>query len=158
MKFKHPFVHLLPVFFLCCGLTGCNPDRTIIYATFDRVDGLTRYDQVQSRGLAIGQVTHLTLFGKDQVLVQMALLPEAAIPADSKFALQSQDLLGTKAVEVTYGEASDLLTNGDTVAGQAEINYVKSISLDSLSGPAAKTVELVKHLLEQAADTAHAPE
>lgn len=88
-----------------------------VYALYSNVSGLAPADPVQVNGLKIGTVTSLqvTSKGVDQILVKLSIQPGINIPQNSVARIVSADLLGTKAIVIDFGNATEYLQNNDTI-------------------------------------------
>ena len=114
---------------------GCSTEKDKkIYILFDSVNGLTEGCKVQTRGLNIGQVTNITLFGNDKVLVETTIDRQHNIPQQSTFTLASADVLGKKTINIDYADTEVYYNTKDTVQGLSEKSLQMSIgsSLDSI--------------------------
>lgn len=59
----------------------------------------------------------VSLSSSGKVVVEIELENPIEIPVDSKFEIESADLLGNKEIQVDLGEASQYLVIGDTIDG-----------------------------------------
>jgi phospholipid/cholesterol/gamma-HCH transport system substrate-binding protein len=89
----------------------------LIYAVYDRVDGLAPSNPVVVNGLKIGKVQKLTLLPdhSGRIVVSMHIGSGLKIPANSTAQIFSADLLGTKSVQLIMGNATEDIENGDTL-------------------------------------------
>ncbi|UYQ94296.1 MlaD family protein [Chitinophaga horti] len=87
-----------------------------IYAVYTQVNGLQPSNSVQVNGLIVGNVTDLKVMDKHagRILVTLSISKDIEIPRNS-VARISSELLGTKKVELDFGDATDYLGNGDTI-------------------------------------------
>lgn len=87
-----------------------------IYAVYKQVNGLQPSNSVQVNGLIVGNVTDLEVLDKNagQILVTLSISRKIEIPKNS-VARISSELLGTKKVELDFGNAAEYLQNGDTI-------------------------------------------
>jgi phospholipid/cholesterol/gamma-HCH transport system substrate-binding protein len=84
----------------------------------DNAQGIGKGSEVHFRGVRAGTVTGLEL-GREEVTLQLRLQEVTKIPADSRFSIGSQGLLGEKVVRIQPGTSSETLQNGATVRGTA---------------------------------------
>src|SRR5690349_365831 len=77
----------------------------LIYAVYDRVDGLTASNPVVVNGLKIGKVHRLYLLPdhSGKIVVSMHISSGLNIPRNSTAQIYSADLLGTKSVQLIMG-------------------------------------------------------
>lgn len=96
--------------------------RQLIYAVYDRVNGLVPSNPVSIKGMKVGQVKTLYFSKKDpsKVIVEMLLNIEYPIPKNSVASIFSSDLMGSKEVEIIIGNSKDLIRNGDTLFARTE--------------------------------------
>lgn len=97
--------------------------KTVLYATYPRLDNLIEANPVLVNGYKIGTVNKISLIkrhGKYEVLVKMLITQNVEIPKNSVARVISTDLLGSKAIEITYGNSSELAVENDTLLSEAE--------------------------------------
>jgi len=87
-----------------------------IYAVYSQVNGLQPSNAVQVNGLVVGNVASLDVMDKSagKILVTISIKKKIDIPHNSVARITS-DLLGSKAVQIDFGNANDYLKNGDTI-------------------------------------------
>jgi len=87
-----------------------------IYAVYTQVNGLQPSNGVQVNGLVVGNVANLDVMNKNagKILVTLRITKKIDIPRNS-VARITGDLLGTKTVQIDFGNANDYLKDGDTV-------------------------------------------
>lgn len=96
--------------------------NAVYYAAYDRVNGVQAASPVLMKGVKIGTVTDI-LFDpqrSDDVVLQLTVKRQFRIPSDSEAKIVSNSLMGSKAVELTYGTASTYLRSGDTLRSACE--------------------------------------
>ncbi len=117
---------------------------------FDNVAGLEEGAAVRVGGVRKGMVKHLTLPGKPDEKVNVAMELEQAtrevVKKDSIAAIRSDGLLGDKYVEISFGsEGSANLANGDSIASQPPIDMSNLIAkTDKILDTAGAAVDNVK--------------
>lgn len=87
-----------------------------IYAVYSQVNGLQPSNAVQVNGLVVGNVASLDVMDKSagKILVTITIKKKIDIPHNSVARITS-DLLGSKAVQIDFGNANEYLKDGDTV-------------------------------------------
>ncbi|MCO5248309.1 MAG: MlaD family protein [Chitinophagales bacterium] len=87
-----------------------------IQINFENTTGLFPTNSVTINGLEVGRIKdiHLANDGKNQVIVRISLPSDMQIPEDSKFAIESVDLLGKKVISIVKGTSS-ILANEKTI-------------------------------------------
>ncbi len=111
-----------------------------IYAVYPQVNGLQPANSVQVNGLVVGNVAELDVMDKNagQILVTLRINKKIDIPRNS-VARITGDLLGTKAVQIDFGNASDYLKSGDTVYAAVDGSFTDALK-EQLS-PLVKKLE-----------------
>lgn len=102
-------------FNLLKGKSLFSSDKTI-YAVYKQVNGLQPSNFVQVNGLKVGSVSDLNILDNNagRILVTLRITKDVEIPRNS-VARITGDLLGTKAVQIDFGNANDYLKSGDTI-------------------------------------------
>ena len=87
-----------------------------IYAVYTQVNGLQPSATVQVNGLVVGSVANLDLMDQKagKILVTIRITKKIDIPYNSVARITS-DLLGTKAVQIDFGNANEYLKDKDTI-------------------------------------------
>jgi phospholipid/cholesterol/gamma-HCH transport system substrate-binding protein len=101
-----------------------------IFATYDRVDGLTASNPVMINGMKIGSVTKLSLLpdNSGRILVALHINGAVRIPRNSTAEIFSTDLLGAKGIRFVFGESTEFLQDGDTVKSQIQNSLSQEVS------------------------------
>ena len=103
-----------------------------LYAIYPRIDNLIEANPMLINGFKVGQVNKISLVEdgpyKNQVLVKFALIEDVKIPKNSIAKIVSSDLLGTKAVEVSFSQDPQYVSNGDTLLSESEENLRQSVN------------------------------
>jgi phospholipid/cholesterol/gamma-HCH transport system substrate-binding protein len=113
-------------------LKGSNlfTHKNYLYAVYPRIDGLIEANPLLVNGYKIGQINKISLVPSDsgyQVLVKFLLTEDVQIPKGSHARAFSSDLLGSKAVEVIYGNSPEFMKNGDTLVSESEQSLKASV-------------------------------
>ena len=104
--------------------------NNVFYGIYDRVDGLKISSSVIYRGYSVGQVSAINFVGErfDKVLVQFTVGKKLEIPSNSIAAIQSADLMGSKAINLIPGDAMTDAQSGDTLQTQLELGLVEQLN------------------------------
>lgn len=88
-----------------------------LYAVFDNVSGLAPANPVEVNGLKIGTVTNLEVARDNvsEIRVKLSMQPGIDIPRNSVARIVSADLLGSKAIVIDFGNATEYLQGNDTI-------------------------------------------
>jgi len=87
----------------------------IIYAVFNRIDGLQVGDEVRIAGIKIGDVSSMKLGNGFSAIVGLNVETDAKFPSDSSAAIHTEGLFGSKFVVVEPGADEEYLKAGDTI-------------------------------------------
>lgn len=122
------------------SITSCFHKNEKVTVIFDRVDGLIEGSSVLNRGITVGEVTRIDLFGK-QVIVDIKLKDNLKIPRQSTFTIR-QSLLGSSSVDIEYSNSENTLTSTDTAYGK----YEKQAIMDNIISDTTKRKNIEKSL------------
>ncbi len=116
-------------------------NEKLIYAVYDRVDGLAASNPVVVNGLKIGKVQRLLLLPdhSGRIVVSMHISSGLNIPRNSTAQIFSADLLGTKSVQLIMGNSTDDIQNGDTL--NSAIQKSLSQEVNAQVGPIKEKAE-----------------
>ena len=123
---------------------------TLLYTTFEQVDGLNKGSYIYVNGVKVGSVSSLELNPDLSVRVGLNFTELTTIPMGSKATLVDMDFLGTKAVKVQLGDGA-ILGYGDEISGDIEASTMDALADNGMkivdqADPAMK--ELNKVLLQ----------
>lgn len=130
-------------------LKGINlfETRRVMYAVYDRVDGLYKTNQVEVKGIKVGSVKEMDYWPQqDKVVVTIALEKSIDIPANSTAVIVSKDLLGGKAISIILGDAKEILNEGDTIP--ADIQKALSEQLEGVVNPLQQGIKRIVPMLD----------
>jgi ABC-type transporter Mla subunit MlaD len=128
---------------LTLALFACSQDdKSKVTVLFDRVDKVEKGGDVFLKGISVGEVTHLELFG-DSVLVDIKFADTIKIPVDSKFIIYSS-ILGSSNISIERSEKTVFLTNKDTARGY----YYKKGLFDPMVSDSIKR-EIIQQSLDK---------
>lgn len=115
--------------------------NNVFYGIYDRVDGLKVSSSVIYRGYSVGQVNSIQFVGErfDKVLVQFSVGKNLEIPVNTIAAIQSADLMGSKAINLLPGDSSEYAESGDTLQSRMSLGLMEQLN---------KQLEPLKHRAE----------
>lgn len=117
---------------------------TTLYAVYDNVSGLAPANPVEVNGLKIGSVNSLTVVNGnvDQIRVKLTIQPGVDIPQNSVARIVSADLLGSKAIVIDFGNATEYLQDDDTIQSAPGTSLTSNLMSDlkPLSGKIQNTL------------------
>lgn len=97
--------------------------RMLVYAVYDKVNGLVPANPVTINGLVVGQVKSLDFSTKDPRKIVAVLYINKSkypIPRNSVARIVSSDLMGSREVDILLGNSKELLKDGDTMYSATE--------------------------------------
>jgi phospholipid/cholesterol/gamma-HCH transport system substrate-binding protein len=133
---KIGLIVITAIFLLIYGLNflkGQNmfTGRTRYFVLYDNVGGLTESNPVYYKGFVIGKVRKIT-FANDnsnRLVVDFAIAePNFNIPKNSIASIFSDGLLGTKAIELRFGNSTDLAQSGDTLLPDLQPSLTEEVT------------------------------
>ncbi len=104
--------------------------QKLVYAVYDRVDGLAPSNPVNVNGLKIGMVQKLILLPdhSGRIVVSMHISNDIRIPRNSMAQIYGTDLLGGKAIRFVFGNSEKDIQDGDTVITGIENSLSQEVS------------------------------
>lgn len=99
-----------------------------IYAEYDKISGLKVANPVLYNGFMVGKVTKLSLSEEGTIIATLTVIPDAKIPNNSLAKISSQDLLGSMAIELEYGDSRTFLEDGDTINTGLEMSLKEALN------------------------------
>ncbi|MEI7982528.1 MAG: MlaD family protein [Bacteroidota bacterium] len=111
------------------GLELLKANRTF-YAVYDHVNGLVAANPISIKGLQVGQVKNLYFDKKNpsKIIVELYVLGDYPIPANSHARIYSSSLLGAKEVEIIPGDSKIMAKNGDTLESSLEATLGEEVN------------------------------
>jgi phospholipid/cholesterol/gamma-HCH transport system substrate-binding protein len=96
--------------------------RNKYYAVYSSVDGLVASNPVLMNGYRIGIVNDITFMpdNSGRLLVSLLVEKDVFVSRNSIAKIYNSDLIGTKALRIDLGNATDRLENGDTLMAELE--------------------------------------
>jgi phospholipid/cholesterol/gamma-HCH transport system substrate-binding protein len=123
-------------------------NRMIVYAVYDKVNGLVPANPVTINGLKVGQVKSLS-FSKENPRKIIAVLyinnANYPIPVNSVARIYSADLMGSKEIDVVLGDSPVMLKDGDTLISATEATLGESVN-QQLAPLKAKAESLISSI------------
>lgn len=104
--------------------------NNVFYGVYDRVDGLKVSNSVIYRGYSVGQVSSIQFIGErfDRVLVQFSVGKKLKIPANTEAVIQSADIMGSKAINLIPGDATQYAQSGDTLRTELDLGLMEQLN------------------------------
>ncbi|SFH02462.1 MlaD family protein [Pedobacter insulae] len=136
MKIKNETkVGVLAAFAIALLIIGYNflkgnsifSSETVLYAKYDRVDGLGVSKPVLINGFQIGRVDQLTLQPNGTIVATLKIKGKYDIPKNTIARLESTDLLGGKAIVMNLGNDRNYAKDGDTLNANVEKGLMETV-------------------------------
>ncbi len=113
-------------------LKGFNPlgRGEEFHAIYDRVDGLAVSNPVIVNGFKVGQVSSIDFDSKGNGSLHVTFLidqPNLQMTRGTVARIVSNDLFGTKAIDLIAGRGSGIVQSGDTLASEIEMGIAESV-------------------------------
>jgi phospholipid/cholesterol/gamma-HCH transport system substrate-binding protein len=105
-------------------------NERIYYCFYGDVEGLQNSAAVQIRGLNVGKVSAMQLVDGRGVRVTLTIIKNVDIPEGTIASLESQDLLGTKAIRLDAGKGPGLLKSGAELISNKEGGMVDNVTAE----------------------------
>ncbi|HYN39127.1 MAG TPA: MlaD family protein, partial [Rhodospirillales bacterium] len=109
------FAAVLALSYFGTRMQGATADSRLIYAAFNRVDGLAVGDEVQLSGVPIGRVTAMTLQPNFRARLALLVDKDIPLPTDTSAAIHTDGLFGRKFVVLEPGGDEALLGDGGVI-------------------------------------------
>ena len=127
-------------------LKGFNlfKDQRVVYAVYDEVSGLTRSNPVSINGLKVGQVSDIYFEPgfSGNIIVEITVETQIPIPKNSLALIYSSDLMGSKAIDLQLGDATEYILSGDTLRTRVEASLKEAVN-QQIQPLKAKAEELI---------------
>ena len=99
-------------------------------AVYDRIDGLAVSNPVVVNGFKVGQVSAIDFDARGNGALMVTFIieqPNLQLPDDTKARIVSNDLFGTKAIDLIAGRSKGLAQPGDTLPSELEMGIAESV-------------------------------
>ena len=141
-------VVIIASFFLLNYLRGTDIlNREVeIVAQYEDVQGLVVSAPVYIKGYKAGKVAEVEYDSENAVFyVTCSVLNDFSITEDSKMAIYSTDIMGSKGVKLILGTSEELIEDGDTLSGVIEAGLMDGLA-ESISPLLAKVSTTIDSL------------
>ena len=119
------------------------------YAYYEQVGGLQEASQVMLYGVKIGSVTKVTLSEDPSKGVELTMEIEKRyqLPVDSKAKIFNNGLMGGKAVEIIYGQSSEMLSDEGVLQPEVTVDLMEMASSE-MEGLITKVTTIMDNLTQ----------
>jgi phospholipid/cholesterol/gamma-HCH transport system substrate-binding protein len=134
--------------------------RKVLYAVYDRVNGLVVANPVTIKGMNVGQVKDM-YFSKNEpgkIVVALVVAQDIQIPKNSVAKIYSSGLISSKEVEIVLGDSKMFLNDGDTLQAMTESSLTDEVGkqllplkekAENLIGSIDTVATVIKELLNK---------
>jgi phospholipid/cholesterol/gamma-HCH transport system substrate-binding protein len=134
-EFKIGFLFILAIAVLVWGFSFLK-NKNILYkervliAVYTHVNGLNPSNPVYINGVKVGQVGKVFFDPSmdGDIIVQLVFTDKFPIPSKSVARIFSEDLMGSKAVEILLGAGPGYAQNGDTLSTDVETSLKDAVN------------------------------
>lgn len=112
------------------------------FGKYDKIDGLFKSNPVIIRGYKVGSVSSIEMNKETLELTVGIMIPnDIRIPKNSAMKIVNNDMIGSKAVEIIFGDSGELAQNGDYLEAQQDQGIAQAVS--GVLEPLTKSVNSV---------------
>ena len=164
---KEVKIGLFAIVMLLCAWAGIRflsgidlfSRSNVYYACYGKIDGVQMASPVFIKGVKVGTVTDIRFdpSKSDDVVLELTVRRQYAIPADSEARIFSDGLMGSKAIGITLGSSAETLQRGDTIRSQmsvdlmaaagSELEFLKQ-KISQLTSDLSTTLNSINSLVE----------
>jgi phospholipid/cholesterol/gamma-HCH transport system substrate-binding protein len=134
-EFKIGFIFILATAVLVWGFSFLKNKNIlykerIFYAVYQHVNGLNPSNPVYINGVKVGQVGKVYFDPKmnGDIVVTLVFTDKFPVSKNSTARIFSEDLMGSKAVEILLGDAMEYAQNGDTLRTEIETSLKDAVN------------------------------
>lgn len=105
-------------------------NKKIIYAIYEKVDGLSPSRPVTINGFKVGQVDNIYFHpdGSGRLIAALNITTDFQISKSSIAEIQSNSLMGDKVVELILGDTPIAAISGDTLASDIQLSLTEEVN------------------------------
>lgn len=134
--------------------------NNVFYASYGKIDGVQNASPIFIKGVKVGTVTGIRFDpSKSQnVVLELTVRKQYAIPSDSEAGIFSDGLLGAKAIGITLGSSAEMLRNGDTISSRMSVDLMEAAGseleflkqkISQLTGDLSTTLNNLNSMMEE---------
>ncbi len=99
------------------------------FGKYEKIDGLFKSNPVIIRGYKVGSVSSIDMNKETLELTVAITVPnDIKIPKNSVMKIVNNDMIGSKAVEIIFGNASEVAQTGDYLAAEQDQGIAQAVS------------------------------
>jgi phospholipid/cholesterol/gamma-HCH transport system substrate-binding protein len=100
------------------------------YGIYSNVSGLEQSNSIYINGVKVGAVSKVYFDQRmtGDIVVEMLVKEDFPIPDNSVARIFSEDLMGSRAIDIILGNATELLSDGDTLFTDVEVSLKDAVN------------------------------
>jgi phospholipid/cholesterol/gamma-HCH transport system substrate-binding protein len=100
------------------------------FGKYDRIEGLFKSNPVLINGYKIGSVTSITMNKNDsfRLTVGITIPDDIKLPKNSIMKIVNNDMIGSKAVEIIFGDSKEFAGSGDFLIAEQDQGIAQAVS------------------------------
>ena len=100
------------------------------YAVYENTSGIMDAAPVTVSGLGVGKVTNMKFLSQNsnKIVIELTIYKDVIIPSNSIARIFSLDLLGTKNIEIIFGDSKTEAKDGDTLIGGSQMSLTDEVN------------------------------
>ncbi len=100
------------------------------YSVYESTSGIQDAAPVTVNGLEIGKVTNINFISdkSNKILIEFTIYNPIVIPSNSIARIISLDILGTKNIEIEFGDSKTGAMDGDTLTGGSQMSLTEEVN------------------------------
>lgn len=99
------------------------------FGKYEKIDGLFKSNPVIIRGYKVGSVSSIDMNRETLELTVGIMVPEdIKIPKNSTMKIVNNDMIGSKAVEIIFGDADEIAKSGDFLIAKQDQGIAQAVS------------------------------
>ena len=104
--------------------------QRLLYAVYDNINGLQVSNPILVKGFKVGMVKdiHFTNDSNPRIAVIMSITSDIKIPKKTIAKIFSEDLLGSKAIDLVFSKSNQYVENGDTLKSDIQASLGDEVS------------------------------
>jgi len=100
------------------------------YAVYESTSGIQDAAPVSINGFNVGKVTDISFLNRNssKILLEITIYNSIFIPSNSVARIFSLDILGTKNIEIVFGDSKTEAQSGDTLSGGIQMSLTDEVN------------------------------
>jgi ABC-type transporter Mla subunit MlaD len=142
------------ILLILLSFSSCSDNKFQICFEADNTNGLIKGNYISLMDLTIGKITNISLNKTNKVNIIAEFDRLNSFPIDSKFSIESSDVLGTKMIGIELGKSKALIQSTDTISLQIQtidnFEFLQEIASDFLkNNPLIESLDSLQIQIEE---------